>query len=393
MLKSCMDTTHIIRPYLEQFATQYSTVRPMIGTSEINMRCPVCGDSEKNPRMMRFWFKLMPSKDGGQFYTARCWNGDCDPTLNEGTSATHFFKKFYPEISKELTREKILHHRRDDKFGGSDSDDDWGGNTKSSEVSSDAPGRKYKLFARKDGQKPEEIKEEPKKTIKDFAIGFTLLKDIVQKKVSGYKYDVGVEAIKYCHSRGIPPEVFLKFFICVAPQSKFHQRIILPFYKSDGSYDYFIARSFSETKTSSAWLKYLYPKLDRPLYGLDFVKNGVPVVLTEGQLDSEFVENGVGIGGSTLSQEFQNTLIQFDKLWMLDNDKTGRKKSIQLMEKSEKVFLWWKFLKDKGLKNKRHLIKDVNDLAIALGMKKIPQEVLAPYFSSSPNMKTYLKEI
>jgi len=94
------------------------------------------------------------------------------------------------------------------------------------------------------------------------------------------------------------------------------------------------------------------------------------ITLFEGFTDSKFFPNSIGMVGVNTDLDFiisSGAEIRF----FYDNDKTGLKKSLQMLNEGQKVFLWEKLFKDliKGKKdpytlyNKLINIKDLNKLA------------------------------
>lgn len=105
------------------------------------------------------------------------------------------------------------------------------------------------------------------------------------------------------------------------------------------------------------------------LLNIDFSK---PVIITEGQFDSMFLANCLATTGVTKSKALLKQLISKDSsLFLFDDDLAGRNQSIQLLKSGYRVFLWRKLKGDllaKHPKYKLHIkkVKDVNDLYVLL---------------------------
>lgn len=83
------------------------------------------------------------------------------------------------------------------------------------------------------------------------------------------------------------------------------------------------------------------------------------VTIFEGPLD-HFVSNTNSAATCSI-----NNAWPFDmenKRWMQDNDKAGRNKAMQYLEKGDSVFMWSKFLTDNEIP--KHKVKDLNDLRV-----------------------------
>ena len=121
-----------------------------------------------------------------------------------------------------------------------------------------------------------------------------------------------------------------------------------------------------------------------------------PIIITEGQIDSMFLDNSIATTGVTKSKAFLGNLVtKKNSLILFDSDKAGKDQTMELLRQGYKVFLWSKLLGD--LKKKyptkgRELskVKDINDLFIFLialqpdlNFKKFNQ-LVQEYFSDSP---------
>lgn len=110
------------------------------------------------------------------------------------------------------------------------------------------------------------------------------------------------------------------------------------------------------------------------LFNVDLMS---PVVALEGYFDSTFINNAISISGIQQDTSIlKNIGIQL--YYLFDKDETGKKKMIDLIKRKEYVFLWEKFLKDKGIKHKSKL--DINDLVLKY---KVDMSNIMDYFSSN----------
>lgn len=120
-----------------------------------------------------------------------------------------------------------------------------------------------------------------------------------------------------------------------------------------------------------------------------------PVMVTEGQIDSLFLKNAIATTGVSKSSLLLNNLLsKSNALIFFDSDSAGKNKSIELIKKGYRVFLWNKIFSDlikkyplqrKSVK----LINDVNDLFIFIKANDPSlthdsfYELVSQYFSES----------
>ncbi len=187
--------------------------------------------------------------------------------------------------------------------------------------------------------------------------------------------ELSKKAIEYCKKRLIPEEVWKKFFI--AHEGKYHDRMIIPFYTKTGNIEYFQGRTLINIEP-----KYMNRLSETKLYNKDFIDKTKPVIVLEGPIDSVFIENAVATCGAGSSSNLDAELSKFEQVYyILDNDSAGVKKAGQLVRQHKNVFLWNKFLADKGINPK--LVKDVNDLIILLNKTdKFKFDELQNYFTN-----------
>ena len=210
-----------------------------------NFRCPYCGDSEKYRNKARGYFYRV--KDQMNF---RCHN--CDA----GTTAAKVIQLIDEDIYKEYVKEK------------------W--------IGEDEPEYQFKA--------PKFKKRDPK------------LDDLVCIN----KLDANHPALEFIKKRQIPEKHWNKFFLChkfyqwseigsLVPRRDEHPRLVIPFYDEEGEVFAAQGRSFGNEQP-----KYLTVKFeDRPkIFGLDRVDLKQTVYVTEGPIDSLFIDNAIAVAGS-----------------------------------------------------------------------------------------------
>ena len=171
----------------------------------------------------------------------------------------------------------------------------------------------------------------------------------------------------YCMNRKIPEKYFDKLFLSdkfmtlvneVKPNTykitKDHPRLIIPFYDTTGKVFAFQGRAFGKEQP-----KYLTIKLDenrQKVYGLDKVNFQQPIYITEGPIDSLFIDNCLAAGGADL---FLKNKIPNDQItYIFDNEPRNKeivKRMYKVIEQDFNVVIWPDEIQ----------LKDVNDMIMS----------------------------
>ena len=173
-------------------------------------------------------------------------------------------------------------------------------------------------------------------------------------------------AKQFIHNRFIPKEHWDKFYLCpnfyewsneIVP-NKFpslrddHPRVVIPFYDRAGNFFAFQGRAFGKEQP-----KYITIKFDdtkEKIYGLDRLDLNKPVMITEGPIDSLFLDNAIALAGADA-----NIKIQPQQCTMIfDNEPRNKeivKRMIDAVNKKYNVAVFPNTLK----------YKDINDMIIA----------------------------
>jgi len=291
-----------------------------------NVRCNICGDSDKDVYKKRGF--LLKTSDPWVFYCHNC---------NTSTTVVKWLKDHFTVNYKNLMID-IMRNRRNDPYY---DDKDYN-------------------FKQKKGASDRDEKED--------TIGF--------KKLTKFQ-----DCVDYCVGRGIPKEVYSKWYYCTS--GIYNGRIIITFRNDKGKVHYYQGRSFNNKNG----VKYLSRFGDHnSIYNYYNVDPELPVMILEGPIDSVFVENSIAVTGLKLKGE---ELDKFKRRYfILDNDKSGYKEAVKLLQKRSWVFNWKKFLKDHPCKGE---IKDVNDFILnnTCGITKLTWDIVGKYFTNKPMDKIY----
>ena len=176
----------------------------------------------------------------------------------------------------------------------------------------------------------------------------------------------------YCVNRKIPEKYFDKLFLSdkfmtlvnkVKPNTykviKDHPRLIIPFYDTTEKIFAFQGRAFGKEQP-----KYLTIKLDenkQKVYGLDKVNFQQPIYITEGPIDSLFIDNCLAAGGADLF--LKNKIPNEQITYIFDNEPRNKeivKRMYKVIEQDFNVVIWPEEIQ----------LKDVNDM-IKSGLTKL----------------------
>jgi hypothetical protein len=150
-------------------------------------------------------------------------------------------------------------------------------------------------------------------------------------------------------------------------------RLVIPFYNEDNKVSHYQTRSIYQDSTP----KYLSKaNNEKTLFSLDNLNDPDHIFIFEGPIDSFFVKNSVAVAGiqdsnngslTPMQQKQLDRYILSKKVWVLDNDDTGKAKSRRLLEQNECVFIWPRELK---------MFKDINDLCIHTKRDEITEDFI-----------------
>ncbi len=295
-------------------------------------RCNICGDSKKSKSKRRGW--LLKNRKG--IWIFNCFN-DCG-----SMGALNWLKVYFPEQYKSYIMEVLS---------------------------------KKKLNYKKEEPKNQvlPVTERPPKN----RISFPFLSVSADKNKDVPLVQI---AIDFCQERKIPSEIWSKFFVC--EKDKYSGRLIIPFYNKENKIYYFQARTLTGIGE-----KYISAEGEKKIYNIFNVDKSKPVMITEGMIDSMFLENSIAIAGLRFGESVEVQLKELKPYFLLDYDKPGQTKSLQLLKQGRYVFNWSKFQKEKYLPKRDKW--DLNEVILYLNKDgKFTFNELEKYFT-----KDYLDSI
>lgn len=290
-------------------------------TNLANCSCPLCGDSSSNKLKARLYFY-----ERNNSYSIYCHN--CSASM----SFRNFLKTYSPSLYDEYTKDLYLETPQD----------------KSRPISNTIEMPTPKFL----GQD-------------------SILKDI--KKISQLKFNHPARI--YVDNRKIPTYIHYKLYYTpkfkewvnsILPDKFKHEgkdepRLVIPFFDKKKNVFAFQGRAFTdiEPKYYSITLDDSYPKI----YGLDTVNFNKTYYITEGPIDSIFINNGIAMGGSDFRIDPNLLPNIFEKAVVIYDNEPRNKQITAKMEntlkKGVKIVIWPDTMK----------LKDINDM-VKDGMTK-----------------------
>lgn len=297
-----------------------------------NFRCNICGDSKKSKSKRRGWVL----KNNKGVWIFNCFN-ECG-----SMGALFWLKKYFPEDYKNYIMETLSKQRQ-------------------------------KEIRQNISSEPERKMNPRKQSFPFLAISSEKNKDIplIQK------------AIQFCTERKIPESIWRKFFVC--EKEKYAGRLIIPFYNEKGKVYAFQARTLNDSGE-----KYISSEGEKRVYNIYNVDRDKPVMVTEGMIDSMFLENAIAIVGLKMSERTREELKSLRCYFLLDYDEPGQKVSVELLNEGKWVFNWYKFQKEYHLPKREKW--DVNEVFLYFDREeRFSFAELEKYFTNSILDTVYFK--
>ena len=282
-------------------------------------RCPVCGDSEKNPNKKRFYFYEAKSR-----YFVKCHNCGYSSTFEQ------FLKSYYDSVYKEYKTEN--------------------------------------LFIKMSSQ-PEDTEKVEKSCTLPKELKFCVRAD---------KLENGHLCLEYLKSRKIPEEKYDRLYYTDSFKSVVSQidetkelakddcRLVIPFFDKNGNIFAAQGRSLSKDSNSIRYITAKNKSSNERFYGIDKIDYSKTLYIVEGPLDSLFLDNAIAIAGSSVSDEYLPN--HDDIVFVYDNEKRNKeivKKINSCIVKKFKVCIWPEEIEQ----------KDINDMVLSgIDVKRVIKE-------------------
>lgn len=294
-----------------------------------NFRCPICGDSQKSKWKARGYFF---SKKGGIFY--KCHNCSFSGNLNS------FLKNVDPTLHKQYVFETYAEGKQS--------------NTAASPFDFSQP--KFK----------------PKTILDDL---FVPVK--------------GTPAEDYLRARRVPEKVWSSLYYVDDSQKledlseKYRDRVlgsdprlVIPFYDIEDNLVAVNCRAIQDCK-----LRYITVKIDDNapmIYNLNKIDRSRTVYVTEGPIDSMFLDNSVAVGSSDLNAV--SKVLDRDKVVLVFDNQPRNRQLVQTMEQAAdqyKMVIWPSSILQKdinemvlsGVDNIQHIIDNNTLEGLALSVR------------------------
>jgi len=271
-----------------------------------NFRCVICHDSKKNKSKRRGWILFR-----GEQITYYCFNCLYDRSFK------NFLRDKYPSLFEEHYKTTL-------------------NNLKLKKSHCEIVAKEIKS---------NEIKDLSNEIIPySFQLLDKNIKDRELKKLQ-------LNALKIILERSIPKLYYRDFLVCY--EGKFKNRIIIPYYKDR------ILYAFQGRTIDNNPLKYLtYCEENEKIYRFYSSNKEEIVYITEGPIDSMFIENAIATSGTIGIDSTQFKIIKnkfMKRVWLFDNDSAGIERAKKFAENSENIFIWPSHYRN---------IKDINELVL-----------------------------
>lgn len=282
-----------------------------------NFRCPVCGDSQKNPNIARAYIY---EKKGSQMF--HCHN--CSATM----SVPNFIKSIDQNVYNEMQMEKLQGKKTPEQID-------------------------YETFINK-MKKPVFLKSGPLKGLKkvsQLSPDHRIKKLVDERRIPTPYHSVLFSCPNFkSYVNGILPNKFDS-----ASLERDETRLLIPFFDSNKNMHAFQGRALGNNA-----VKYITIIIDESVpkvYGLDRVNFDRTVYVLEGPIDSMFIPNSIATAGGDLVSAI-STFPKNNIVVVYDNESRS-KETIKKLDKAilqgYNVVIW--------PENLEH--KDINDMVLA----------------------------
>ena len=281
-----------------------------------NFRCPLCGDSQKNQSKARGYIYR---KRNDLFF--KCHN------CGSGTTMANLIKKLDSEIYSQYSMEKY----RDGAYA-----------KNNKHIGTEKPDFQFEKPVFKKRKELELLKKISELSDDHIAKQFVLMRKI-PKEYHGELYYA---------------DDFREFVENTRPDKsenlKNDKRLIIPFFDENKELFAYQGRALNP-KEQMRYITIILNENKQKIYGLDKLDPNKHIYVTEGPIDSMFIDNCVAYAGSTLSKvDFSDT----DKCtFIYDNERRNKeilKQMEKMINKNFQLFVW----------PENMIVKDINELVI-----------------------------
>jgi len=299
-------------------------------TKGFNFRCPLCGDSKLNKNKKRGWV-LVGNNRYPHYY---CFNCDTSMSFAAYLKDKHheIFLRYFNEFKKIESVEK-------------------------SHV--------IEILSNK------ELIEEDLTPILN-KVSFPVL----EKQQSILKERMRMNALRYIVNRRLPENKIRELMVGYdefqynSVTYKMQNRVIIPYYSNLKELYAFQGRLILD---NSYLEKYITFKGNNKIkiYNYFNVDRNKPVIVTEGPIDSFFIDNAISVSGSISPKSEVASFLKREipiLYWSFDNDKPGYEKTVKFMKEGFKCFIGYEKWKN---------YKDINEII------KAEKKMLTPTYISN----------
>lgn len=286
-----------------------------------NFRCPICGDSSKNKWKTRGY---LFEKQGGVFY--RCHNCSFSSSLGN----------FIKELDGQLYKQYVFERYQD------------GGHHRQSHAN---------VASLIDFSEPKFKKKSILDELLDPAVGSPAEQYLLQRKIPRNKFD-GLYYVDDMQKMENLSEKYKDRIIGT------EARLVIPFYDRDGMLVGVTCRALGDER-----LRYVTVKIndEKPfIYNYEKVDLTTRIYVTEGPLDSMFLDNAVAVGNSDL--KVVSKYLPRDKVVLVFDNQPRNAELVKIIDRASKegykVVIWPDYIKQ----------KDINEMVVS-GLDNI-QEII-----------------
>lgn len=299
----------------QEFADRYAMSllrykKTSVNPFKINARCPICGDSQRDSHKARFHIYQHKTKDT---LCVKCFN--CDYSA--------YFNTFLKEQNESLYREYLLEKRKENLF---------------------TLPKKESTPVKPKEEKIEGIQLKYCTRIDQLPIDHPIVKYVIDRMIPKDKWNLLYFTTEW-------KKLVNHIKADTYQDDSAEPRLVIPIY--NGTIIEAIQGRALLKRENQKYITIKHRYDSTKIYGTERVDSSKPVLITEGPLDSLFLDNAIAITGGIVSPKE----IDFKhKIWVLDNEPRAKdtlKRIESLIKAGETILLWDKI---------SYKEKDINDM-------------------------------